>query len=98
MKPGDCPVICKTVEREAAEHGFSTAGLRVVDDGVSSTLRSQVAGQLRAFRANAKGFDGDVAIGAMALERGIALITGDRALWNAVSKLGGDARWFRPGG
>jgi hypothetical protein len=40
----------------------------------------------------------DVIIGATALERGSPLITGDRALYNAVTKLRGEARWFQPGG
>lgn len=97
MKPGECAVICSTVQREAAEQGFSTAGLTVIDDGVSATLRSQVAAQLRAFGAAAQGLENDATIGATALERGIPLITGDRALWQSILKLGGDARWFRPG-
>ncbi|MGI8792042.1 MAG: RHS repeat-associated core domain-containing protein, partial [Acidimicrobiales bacterium] len=97
MKPGECAVICSTVEREAAQQGFSTAGLPVIEDGTSAVLRSQVATQLRGFGAAAQGLENDAIIGATALERGIPLITGDRALWNAVLKLGGDARWFAPG-
>ncbi len=97
MKPGECAVICSTVEREAAQQGFSTAGLPVVDDGTSAVLRSQVAQQLRGFGAATQGLENDAIIGATALERGIPLITGDRALWNAILKLGGDARWFAPG-
>lgn len=76
MKPGGCAVICSTASRVAGEHGFSTAGLPVVADGTSATLRSQVAQQLRAFGANAQGFDNVVVIGATALERGVPLITG----------------------
>ncbi|GEM_PF-6838478 len=98
MKPGECAAICSTVSREAGEHGFSAAGLPVVADGTSATLRAQVAQQLRGFGAKAQGFDNDVVIGATALERGSPLITGDWALANTVSKLGGDARWFAPGG
>jgi len=98
MKPGECAVICSTVQREAAEQGFSAAGLPVVADGTSAVLRGQVAAQLRGFGAAAQGLENDAIIGATALERGIPLITGDRALWNAVIKLGGDARWFAPGG
>lgn len=97
IKPGECAVICSTVEREAAEQGFSAAGLSVVEDGVSATPRSQVAAQLRAFGAAAQGLENDAIIGATALERGIPLITGDLALWNAVLKLGGEARLFAPG-
>jgi len=98
MKPGECAVICSTVAREAAEKGFSTEGLSVIDDGMSATLRGQVAAQLRAFGANAQGLENDATIGATSLERGIPLITGDRALANAVTKLGGEVRWFAPGG
>ena len=97
MKPGECAVICSTVEREAAQQGFSTAGLPVVADGTSALLRSQVAQLLRGFGAAARGLENDATIGATALERGVPLITGDRALWNSVLKLGGDARWFAPG-
>jgi hypothetical protein len=85
------------VQREAAEKGFSSAGLPVIDDGVSAILRSQVATQLRAFDAAAQGFENDATIGATALERGLPLITGDRALANAVMKLGGEVRLFTPG-
>jgi RHS repeat-associated protein len=98
LQPGECAVICAAVQREALEKGFSTAGLPVIEDAGSITLRGQVAQQLRIFGADEVGFDGDVAIGATALDRGIPLITGDKALWAAVSKLGGDARWFAPGG
>lgn len=98
MQPGECAVICSTVSREAAEQGFSTAGLPVIEDGTSAVLRSQVAMQLQMFGASSQGLEGDATIGATALERGIPLITGDRALWNAVGKLGRDARWFVPGG
>ena len=97
MKPGECAVICSTVEREAAEQGFSTAGLPVIEDGTSAVLRGQVATQLRAFDAAEQGLENDATIGATALERDIPLITGDRALWQALLKLGGDARWFAPG-
>lgn len=97
LKPGECAVICSTVEREAAQKGFSAAGLSVIDDGVSAVLRGQVAAQLRAFGAAAQGFENDATIGATALERALPLITGDRALANAVMKLGGEVRWFAPG-
>ena len=83
--------------REVGEKGFSSAGLPVIDDGVSAVLRGQVATQLRGFGAAAQGFENDATIGATALERGIPLITGDRALANAVMKLGGEVRWFVPG-
>ena len=98
IKPGEVPAICSTVACEAAEKGFSTAGLREVPDGMSAVLRGQVAQQLRGFSAKAQGFDNDVTIGATAIERGSPLITGDRALYNAVNNLGGEARLFRPGG
>lgn len=97
MKPGECAVICSTVEQEAAAKGFSTAGLPVIDDGLSATLRSQVAQQLRGFGAAAQGLENDATIGATALENGMPLITGDWALYNSVIKLGGEARWFAPG-
>jgi hypothetical protein len=96
MKPGECAVICATVEREDIEQGFSSAGLPVIDDGVSAVLRDQVATQLRAFGAAAKGLGNDATIGATALENGIPLITGDRALASAVMKLGGVVRLLRP--
>jgi hypothetical protein len=97
-EPGEVPAICSTVACEAAEKGFSTAGLREVPDGMSAILRGQMAQQLRGFSAKAQGFDNDVIIGATAIERGSPLITGDRALYNAVNNLGGEARLFRPGG
>jgi predicted nucleic acid-binding protein len=97
LKPGECAVICTTVENEAAEQGFSSAGLPVIDDGASAVLRGQVAAQLRAFGAAARGLGNDATIGATALENDIPLITGDRALANAVMKLGGEVRWFAPG-
>jgi hypothetical protein len=97
MKPGECPVICTTVEGEVAQQGFSSAGLPVIDDGASAVLRSQVATQLRGFGAAAQGLGNDATIGATAPENDIPLITGDRALANAVMKLGGEARWFAPG-
>jgi predicted nucleic acid-binding protein len=97
MKLGECAVICSTVQHEAAEQGFSAAGLPVIDDGVSAILRSQLATQLRGFGEAAQCLENDVIIGATALERGIPLITGDRALSNAVTKLGGEARWFALG-
>lgn len=45
-----------------------------------------------------RGFEGDMAIGATALDLGIPLVTGDRALAQAIAKLGGEARLFRQGG
>jgi YD repeat-containing protein len=95
---GETPVICSTVACEAAEQGFDAGGLSIVPDGVSAVLRGRVATALRAFGASAQGFANDATIGATALERGSPLITGDRALYNAVTSLGGDARLIRPGG
>jgi RHS repeat-associated protein len=99
LKPGECAVVCQTVQNEAIAKGFPGVvnGLPVIPDGLSAVLRGQVAGQLRAFGAAARGLENDATIGATALEHGLPLITGDRALANAVSKLGGEARYFRPG-
>lgn len=99
LKPGECAVVCQTVQDEAIAKGFpgATRGLSVIPDGTSAVLRGQVAAQLRAFGAAERGLINDATIGATALERGIPLITGDEALWNAVTKLGGDVRFFRPG-
>jgi predicted nucleic acid-binding protein len=69
----------------------------VIDDGVSAVLRSQVATQLRALGAAVQGLENDATIGATALENDIPLITGDRALANAVMELAGEVRWFAPG-
>jgi RHS repeat-associated protein len=98
LKPGEVPVICETVLCEAQAQGFSTGSLPVIPDGSSATLRARVAQQLRGFGASQQGLENDATIGATALERGIPLITGDKALYNAVVKLGGDARLFTPGG
>jgi RHS repeat-associated protein len=97
LRPGETPTVCATTVCEAAANGIRTAGLKQVADGTSVAVRAKVAQQLRGFGAQARGFDGDAVIGATALERGMTLITGDRALWQAVIKLGGDARFFRPG-
>lgn len=67
-------------------------GLPVVDDGTSAALRAQVAQHLRAFGAATQGFENDAVICATALEKGIPLITGDRAFGNAVAKLGGEVQ------
>lgn len=47
---------------------------------------------LRASNADPVGIEGDAIVGATALAYGIPLITGDYALTNAVSKLGGKVR------
>lgn len=91
-------IVGEMIASTATEASSSFQGLRVVADGTSATLRAQVAAALRSFGASAKGFENDATIGATALERGSPLITGDAALWNAIIKLGGDARWFAPGG
>ena len=94
MKSGECAVICSTVEREAAAQGFSPTGLQVIDDSASALLRSKVAEQLRGFGAATRGLENDAIIGATAIETGLPLITGDKALYNEVNKLGGQARLF----
>lgn len=83
----------------AARKGFSGAlpnGVSVIADNTSMTLRGQVMQQLRMFGAAVQGMENDAAIGATALGRRIPLITTDKALANAVMKLGGLVRYLEP--
>ena len=67
----------------------------VIPDNNDAVLRGQVMQQLRGFGADPIGIENDAIIGATALADGLPLISDDRALLNAVAKLGGQIRRFR---
>jgi predicted nucleic acid-binding protein len=100
---GERPVVTaptgiEEIERIAAERGFAGGlppGVGVIPDDNSAVLRGQMMDSLRQFGASPVGMEGDATLGATALARGIPLITGDVALFNAFTKLGGEGRLLK---
>jgi len=102
LKEGEQGVVAQTSVRELAEvstreglSGQLPEGLTVVADDTSITGRAEMMQQLRMFDAKQRGIEGDAAIGATGLARGMTLITGDWDLANAYAKLGGEVRYMR---
>jgi rRNA-processing protein FCF1 len=101
---GETPVVSDTVLREIAEVS-SRAGSRFnaelpegigrIADDLSIGGRMRAMEALRQFGAAEQGIEGDASVISTALANKIPLITGDKAVFNAISKLGGSARLLK---
>jgi predicted nucleic acid-binding protein len=100
LNPGETPVITQTTTAEL--RGLATAGrmhmpgyareLPVINDVMDVNTRINIRGMLADIKPGQRGLFGDGSIGATALNRGLPVITSDKAFTTVLKSLGVEVR------